>query len=100
MSGDSKIGVQAVGGLVRTGATRRIASESAAAARPPVRVAAQDTLPVARLITMAGELAAQGPSVDVSRVAALRTAIAGGSYAPDAAAIARAMLAFQNGSGA
>lgn len=100
MSGDSKIGVQAMGGIVRTGATRKIASESAAAARPAVRVAAQEPMPVARLITWAGELAEQGPTIDVSRVAALRTAIAGGSYAPDSAAIAKAMLAFQKGSGA
>lgn len=100
MSGDSKIGLQAMGGIVRTGAARKIAGESAAAARPPVRAAAQAPLPAARLITLAGELAEQGPTIDVSRVAALRTAIAGGSYAPDPAVIAKAMLAFQQGSAA
>lgn len=95
MSGDSKIGLQAVGGIVRTGATRKIANEAATPARAPIRVQAQDPLPVARLITLAGELADQGPTVDVSRVASLRTAIAGGSYTADSGVIAKAMLAFQ-----
>jgi len=95
MSGDSKIGLQAVGGIVRTGAARKMASDAAAAMRAPVRPQTQDPLPAARLITLAGELAEQGPTVDVSRVASLRTAIAGGTYTPDSGVIAKAILAFQ-----
>jgi negative regulator of flagellin synthesis FlgM len=95
MSGDSKIGLQAIGGIVRTGAARKIANEAATPARVPVRPLAQDPLPVARLIMLAGELAEQGPSVDVSRIASLRTAIAGGRYTPDSGVIAKAMLGFQ-----
>lgn len=94
MSGDSKIGLQAIGGIVRPGAARKITGEASAAVRAPARVSAQDPLPAARLLTMAGELADQGPAVDVSRVATLRTAIANGSYAPDSSVIAKAMLAF------
>jgi len=95
MSGDSKIGLQAVGGVVRTGAARKIAGEAAAQTRAPLRAQAQDPLPAARLITLAGELAEQGPTVDVSRVASLRTAIADGSYTADSGVIAKAILAFQ-----
>lgn len=99
MSGDSKIGLQAVGGIVRTGAMRKIASDAAVPASAPVRLhAAQDPLPVARLIGFAGELAGQGPTVDVPRVAALRNAIANGSYAADPAVVAKAMLQFHKGS--
>ncbi|NIJ39663.1 negative regulator of flagellin synthesis FlgM [Sphingopyxis panaciterrae] len=100
MSGDSKIGLQAIGGIVRAGAARKIAGEANAAVRAPVRASAQDPLPAARLITMAGELADRGPTVDVSRVATLRTAIANGSYAPDSTVIAKAMLRFQQGGAA
>ncbi|WP_447765460.1 flagellar biosynthesis anti-sigma factor FlgM [Sphingopyxis panaciterrae] len=95
MSGDSKIGLQAVGGIVRTGVARKIASDTAAAVRAPVRPQAQDPLPTARLITLTGELAEQGPTIDVSRVASLRTAIASGTYTPDSGVIAKAILAFQ-----
>ena len=99
MSGDSKIGLQAVGGIVRTSATRKIAGEAAAVPlRAPTAVrVAQDAVPVARLIGLAGDLAEQGPPVDVSRVATLRTAIANGSYTADPASIAKAMVQFHQG---
>lgn len=95
MSGDSKIGP--VGSIGRAGPLRRVASESAA----PVRATApfqpaQDSLPIARLTRLAGTLADQPPPVDVARVAALRTAIAGGSYGVHPAVVASAMLDFHN----
>ena len=100
MSGDSKIGLQAASGIVRTGAPRKVTGEAAAATpmRPaaPVR-AAQDMLPTTRLNGLAGELADQGPTIDVSRVATLRTAIASGGYTADPAVIAKAMVAFHQG---
>ena len=43
------------------------------------------------------QLAASAP-VDTARVAALRTAIAGGSYKPDPALIAAAMIRLETGS--
>ena len=95
MSGDSKIGLPAVGGIVRTTPPRRIAGDSTAPADAPARVqAAPDALPVARLINMATDLASQGPPVDVSRVAALRTAIAGGQYAVHSSVVAGAMVEY------
>ena len=59
---------------------------------------AQDNLPAARLTRLANNLADQQPPVDVARVAALRTAIAGGNYGVHPAIIASAMLDF-NGRG-
>ncbi|MGL3820379.1 flagellar biosynthesis anti-sigma factor FlgM [Sphingopyxis sp. R3-92] len=98
MSGDSKIGLQAVSGYVRTGAPRKLAGEAAAPMRATApALAARDPLPATRLIGLAGELADQGPTVDVSRVATLRTAIANGSYTADPAVIARAMVQFHRG---
>lgn len=98
MSGDSKIGLQAVGGYVRTGAPRKIASEATAPMRAPApALTARDPLPATRLIGLTGDLADQGPTIDVSRVATLRTAIANGSYAADPAVIARAMVQFHRG---
>lgn len=96
MSGDSKIGP--VGGIGRAVPLRRVASEAAA----PMRAAAQlqptqDSLPTARLTRLASSLADQAPPVDVARVAALRTAIAGGSYGVHPAIIASAMLDFHGG---
>ena len=93
MSGDSKIGP--VGGIARTGPPRRVASETAAPARPPAQVqSAADNLPTAKLTRLSATLADQPPPVDVARVAALRTAIAGGNYGVHPALIASAMLDF------
>ena len=95
MSGDSsKIGP--VGGIARTTPLRGVASETTA---QPAPAAAQlhsvpDSLPAAGLIRLAGSLATQAPPVDVARVAALRTAIANGSYGVHPAIIASAMIDF------
>lgn len=98
MSGDSKIGLP-IAGPVRAGAVRKLAAGSAAG-RPdaPVPTAAGEAAPATRLLGLTRTLAEQGPPVDVARVAALRTAIAGGDYRVDAAALAQAMLAFHQGS--
>lgn len=96
MSGDSKIGQ--IGSVARTGALRRVAGASTAPMQAPAKLqAAQDSLPAARLTRLAGSLADQAPPVDVARVAALRSAIAGGSYGVHPAIIASAMLDFHNG---
>lgn len=96
MSGDSKIGQ--VGGIVRTGALRSVASGSTAPTRAPAKLqAAQDSLPAARLIRLASGLADQAPPVDVARVATLRNAIASGGYGVHPAVIASAMLDFHSG---
>ena len=96
MSGDSKIGP--VGGIVRAGPLRKVASEAATAMRTPAQLQpAQDNLPTARLTRLAVSLADQAPPVDISRVAALRTAIANGSYSVHPAIIASAMLDFHGG---
>lgn len=98
MSGDSKIGLPAVGGIVRSTAPRRISGDAATPAptAAPARLAATDAMPVARLIGLAQELGDQGPPVDVTRVAALRAAIADGRYVIDSDAIAGSMLRFHN----
>ncbi len=96
MSGDSKIGP--VGGIVRAGPLRRVGSESVASMRAPTQLQpAQDSLPTARLTRLANGLADQSPPVDVARVAALRSAIATGSYGVHPAIIASAMLDFHGG---
>ena len=93
MSGDSKIGP--VGAAGRTVPLRRVASENIAAMRTPVQLQpAQENLPAAKLTRLASSLADQAPPVDVARVAALRTAIAGGGYGVHPAIIASAMLDF------
>ena len=93
MSGDSKIGP--VGGIGRTGPLRRVASETAAPApTSSPGQAATDNLPAAKLTRLSATLAHQPPPVDVARVAALRTAIAGGNYGVHPALIASAMLDF------
>ncbi len=96
MSGDSKIGP--VGGIVRTTPLRSAASDTAAPARAiaPLQ-AVPDSLPAARLIHMTDGLAKQPPPIDVARVAALRSAIAGGSYGVHPAIIASAMIDFHTG---
>ena len=93
MSGDSKIG--AVGATGRAVPLRRVASDNVAALRTPAQFQpAQENLPAAKLTRLAGSLADQAPPVDVARVAALRTAIANGSYGVHPAIIASAMLDF------
>ncbi len=93
MSGDSKIGP--VGGVGRAIPLRRVASESVASMRAPAQLQpSQENLPTARLSRLASSLADQAPPVDVARVAALRTAIAGGTYGVHPAIIAGAMLDF------
>lgn len=93
MSGDSKIGP--IGGIVRTSPLRGVTSGSAAPARSAAPLqAVPDSLPAARLTRLAGSLASEAPPVDVARVAALRNAIAGGSYSVHPAIIASAMLDF------
>ncbi len=98
MSGDSKIGLS-VTGPVRAGAVRKLAAGSTAA-RPdaPIPAAIGETASTTRLLGLTRTLAEQGPPVDVARVAALRTAIAGGDYRVDAGALAQAMLVFHQGS--
>lgn len=93
MSGDGKIGMQ-VGNVVRIGAVRKPAgstAESAPTSAPAKR--AQDAV-VASLISLATEIADQPVPIDGSRVAAIRSAIASGSYELNPAATARAMLQF------
>lgn len=92
MSGDSKIGLQ-VGGVSRIAPVRKIAGSTAAASSAATpRAATSNPLPVASLIRMAGELADQPVPVDGARVAALRSAIADGSYTANPAKIATSML--------
>ena len=98
MSGDSsKIGP--VGGIARTTPLRSVASETAAQpARAPEQLrTVPDSLPAARLIRLTSSLATQAPPIDVARVAALRTAIANGSYGVHPAIIASAMIDFHTG---
>ena len=98
MSGDSKIGP--VGGIARTTPLRSVAGGSAAPMQAPAQLhaaAAPDSLPAARLIRVASGLADQAPPVDVARVAALRSAIASGSYGVHPAIIASAMIDFRAG---
>ena len=98
MSGESsKIGP--VGGIARTTPLRSVASETAAQpARAPEQLrTAPDSLPAARLIRLTSSLATQAPPVDVARVAAMRTAIANGSYGVHPAIIASAMIDFHTG---
>lgn len=95
MSGDSKIGP--VGGIIRTTPVRKIASNAEAANAAMTRAAASDTVPGAKLIRLASDLAAQAPPIDNARIAALRTAIAEGTYRADAKNIALAMLRYAEG---
>lgn len=93
MSGDSKIGP--VGGIIRTAPVRKIGG--GADADGGARTAASTTVPGAKLIRLAADLAAQAPPVDSARVASLRTAIAEGTYSADAKNIALAMLRYAQG---
>ncbi|QNO28137.1 flagellar biosynthesis anti-sigma factor FlgM [Sphingopyxis sp. OPL5] len=94
MTGDGKIGLQ-VGNVVRIGAVRKIAGATAEPAPTPAQPrAASEPVPVASLIGLAADIASQPAPVDGARVAAIRGAIAGGSYLLDPAATARAMMQF------
>ncbi len=100
MSGDSsKIGP--VGGIVRAAPLRSVTRDAEApqtrAAIAPHMVA--DAVPATRLVRLSAALASEAPPVDVGRVAALRPAIASGSYGVHPAIIASAMVDF-HGSGA
>lgn len=93
MTGDGKIGLQ-VGNVVRLGAIRKLASATTEEKPAPTPRPAQDVAASTSLITLAAEIASQPVPVDHGRVAAIREAIAGGSYRLDPAATARAMLQF------
>lgn len=101
MASDDKITLQ-VGGIGRTSPVRGIAGRTGAMASTTARAVdtAPAPLPVARLIGLAQELADQPPPVDHVRIAALRNAIADGSYAVDAALVAKAVAHFYRGGGA
>ncbi|APZ98638.1 flagellar biosynthesis anti-sigma factor FlgM [Sphingopyxis sp. QXT-31] len=94
MTGDGKIGLQ-VGNVVRLGAVRKLTSATTEE-KPalPASRPMQDVAASASLITLAADIAKQPVPVDHGRVAAIREAIAGGSYRLDPAATARAMLQF------
>jgi len=92
MTGDGKIGLQ-VGNVVRIGAVRKVAGATAEPGPVPAKPASE-AMPVASLITLAAGIASQPAPVDGARVAAIRGAIADGSYQLDPAATARAMMQF------
>lgn len=99
MASDDKI--TQVGSIGRTSPVRSVASRTdAAAAQAAARApeTAPAPLPVARLIGLARELSEQPPPVDHARISALRNAIANGSYAVDAALVAKAVTHFYRGS--
>jgi negative regulator of flagellin synthesis FlgM len=73
-----------------TDAKRRIATLTPA----PEAVGASANLP--RLVTLAADLARQGPPVDYARIAQIRQAIAEGSYKIDPAKIAAAIVTFHS----
>lgn len=95
MSGDSKIGP--VGGITRITPVRKIAGSAETANAVPTRAPASDTVPGAKLIRLASDLAAQAPPIDAARIASLRAAIAEGTYRADAKNIALAMLRYAEG---
>jgi negative regulator of flagellin synthesis FlgM len=94
MTGDGKIGLQ-VGNVVRIGAVRKVAGATTEPTPTPAQAKpAGEAVPVASLITLAAGIASQPAPIDGARVAAIRSAIAGGSYQLDPAATARAMMQF------
>lgn len=98
MSDDSKFGMQ-VGGVARTAPVRRVSGSPMAPNRSGSTAATPtESLSVARLIRLSADLSTQPAPVDTARVASLRAAIAEGRYAPEPAIIARAMVAYGQGS--
>ena len=88
--------------LGRNGPQRPLVSAGDGVAKPnDLRAKVEVKSPRAPVSTqisgIARELAASAP-VDAARVAALRTAIAGGTYKPDPALIAAAMVRLETGS--
>lgn len=95
MSGDNRIGTNAVSGIARAHAARRMADNgNTPIAAPSVAASAYDSAPVASLISTARAIADQGPPVDMDRIASLKSAIADGSYRADANQIASSMMTF------
>jgi negative regulator of flagellin synthesis FlgM len=88
------------GPVSRTSSTR-LASPSPhrVANEVPTRDAAGASASLPRLVTLAADLARQGPPVDYARIAQIRQAIAEGSYTVDPVAIASSMIAFHSDSG-
>jgi negative regulator of flagellin synthesis FlgM len=58
------------------------------------QTARKEAASLPRLVTLAAELASQGPPVDYARIAQVRQAIADGSYTVDPDRIAQSILAF------
>lgn len=95
MSGENRIGINAINGIFRANAARRLTSEGSAATHAPtLAYAPQESAPTTRLIGLASDLADQGPPVDMDRVAAFKSAIADGSYRAEPQKTAAAMLGF------
>lgn len=95
MSGDNRIGNNAVGGIFRASAARRVDSDGSAALRAAAPTYAPvESAPSTRLSAMASHLAEQGPPVDTDRIASLKAAIADGRYAVHPDKIAGSMLSF------
>lgn len=98
MSGDNRIGVNSVNAVIRAAAARRIgascAEESKALAASKAAQASSESAPVARLISVAQQIADQGPPVDRERVTTIKAAIADGSYQLQPEKITSSMLNF------
>lgn len=90
-----------IDGLGRGSPLRPTLAGNAAAARAAPATAAAPAASPRALSAQAGQRVrdmAASPPVDVARVAALRLAIADGSYKPDPDAIAAKMIALEAGS--
>lgn len=71
---------------------------SGAAPRQPVpQLGTIRTATLPKLVSMAQELAAQGPPIDYAKISQLRQAMAVGAYRLDADRIAEALLGFDHG---
>ena len=97
MSGDNRIGTNAVGGVTRIVPARRVGADDTAVSRSAaayVSPLSSDSSPIASLTSTARAIADQGPPVDMDRITALRSAIADGSYQIDPENIASSMMGF------
>ena len=85
--------INAVGptGIARAMGVR---SESVGNKLPVAKVDSTDAQATGVVTTPAAELAAQGAPIDTAKVAAIREAIANGTYKIDAKAIANRMIEF------